>query len=143
MTGLLHVLSPKWRQAINAPRSSERTHAAALLLFGLMGLVFWLALFLGAQWFFARCYEVELVGQLLVRRVLDMVFVTFLSMQTESIQAIPVKTADGKPAQAIGVKVILKGGKSFLAIVSYEQEGAEGTLNGLKTTARFATDSED
>ncbi len=80
MTRLLHVLSPKWRQVRNAPRSSERTHALALLAFALMGAVFWVALFLGARWFFARCYEVELVGQILVRRVLDMVFVTFLSV---------------------------------------------------------------
>ena len=82
---------------------------------------------------------------LMVRRrnVKQTDFVTFLSMQTESVEAVPVKTADGKPAQAIGVKVVLKGGRSFSAVVSYEQEGTEVTLNGLRTTESFATDFED
>ena len=80
MTRLLQVLSPKWLQVRNTPRSSERAHGLALVLFALMGVAFWLVLFFAARWFFGRCYEVELVGQILIRRVLDMVFLTFLTV---------------------------------------------------------------
>lgn len=80
MTTVAHLLSAKWGQLRNAPRSDDRAHAGAVLLFAAMGIAFWLALFFGARWFFDKCYEVELVGQILVRRVLDMVFLTFLTV---------------------------------------------------------------
>lgn len=80
MTGLGHLLSPKLGQFRNMSRSDERAHVGALFLFVGLGVAFWIGLFFGAHWFFARCYEVELVGQILVRKVLDMVFLTFLSV---------------------------------------------------------------
>ena len=80
MIRLLQVMSPKWRQVLNTPRSNERAHGMALVLFAGFGLAFWLTLFWASRWFFMQCLDVQLVGQLLVRRLLDMIFLTFLSV---------------------------------------------------------------
>jgi hypothetical protein len=69
-------------------------------------------------------------------------FVTFLSLETKSVERVPVKKADGKDADAVGVKITLKDGKTFHALVSYEPENTEVQLGELKTTDRFATDYE-
>ncbi|MCZ7645252.1 MAG: hypothetical protein M5U26_08210 [Planctomycetota bacterium] len=81
---------------------------------------------------------------LMVRRkgVTKTDFAAFFSTETESIESAPVAKADGSPADAAGVKVTLKGGKSFHALVSYEPAGTEVVLGTLKTKARFATDFE-
>lgn len=77
---LLQLVGPKWRQVRNAPRSNERAHGLALVLFILFGVAFWLTLFGASRWFFLQCLQVQLVGQILVRRLLDMLFLTFLSV---------------------------------------------------------------
>jgi hypothetical protein len=70
-------------------------------------------------------------------------FVALFSLEAESLERVPVKRADGAEADAVGVRVALKAGKTFQVIVSYEKAGTEVVLGNLKTTARFATDVEN
>jgi hypothetical protein len=67
-------------------------------------------------------------------------YVAFFSRKTKSVERVPVKRADGKPADAVGVKVTLTDGKTFHALVSYEPEGTEVVVGDLRTKERFATD---
>jgi hypothetical protein len=67
-------------------------------------------------------------------------FVAAFSPEVKSVARVPVKTADGKLANAIGVKVELKDGKSFSAIVNFEAAEVDVVLGELKTRERFATD---
>ncbi|MCZ7645319.1 MAG: hypothetical protein M5U26_08545 [Planctomycetota bacterium] len=69
-------------------------------------------------------------------------FVACFSAGLGAFESVPVTKADGSPANALGVKVALKDGKTFHALVNYEAEGTEVVLGELKTTARFATDYE-
>ena len=80
MTAFGRLVLPKWLQVKNTPKSDSRAHGLALGLFFALGLAFWLGLFLLSWWFFSQCLQVQLVGQILVRRLLDMVFLTFLSV---------------------------------------------------------------
>ena len=70
-------------------------------------------------------------------------FVALVSKQSKSIEQVSVKRADGKDADAVGVKITLADGKTFHAIVNYEPEGTEVTLGTLKTRERFATDYDE
>lgn len=67
-------------------------------------------------------------------------YISVFSPDVKSIERLPVTTAAGKPAHAIGVKVITNDGKSFNAIVNFEPPGTEVVLGDLKTKERFATD---
>ena len=67
-------------------------------------------------------------------------FVAFFSLDTKSIERVPVRKAGGAQADAVGVKVTLKDGKTFHALVNYEPKGTEVMLGSLKTKERFATD---
>jgi hypothetical protein len=67
-------------------------------------------------------------------------FIAFFSTDTQSVERVPVRRADGTEADAVGVKVSLKSGKTFCAIVNYEPQGVEVALGALKTRDRFATD---
>lgn len=69
-------------------------------------------------------------------------YLTAFSPDVKSLEQLPVKTSGGKSANAIGVKVTLRDGKSFHAIVNYEPAGKETALGKLKTKERFATDWE-
>ena len=79
---------------------------------------------------------------LMVRRrnVTKTDYVAFFSAQTQSLERLPVKTAAGKAAQAVGLKITLKDGKVFHVIVNYEPAGTEVALGDLKTKERFGTD---
>jgi hypothetical protein len=70
-------------------------------------------------------------------------FAAFFSLETESVERVLLRRPDGAEADAVGVKVALKGGKTFQAIVNYEKDGTEVALGNLKTAARFATDFGD
>ncbi|MDP6117277.1 MAG: hypothetical protein QGF00_07295 [Planctomycetota bacterium] len=69
-------------------------------------------------------------------------FIAVASKQTKSIEQLPVKGAGGKDADAVGVKITLKDGKTFHAIINHESAG-EVRLGNLKTKERFATDYEE
>jgi len=81
---------------------------------------------------------------LIVRRqgVKQTTFVALFSLDAKSVTQVPVKKAGGGAADAVGVKVVLRDGKVFHAVVNYEPQGTEVVLGDLKTTARFATDIE-
>jgi len=82
---------------------------------------------------------------LMARRegVKETTFIALVSKQTKSVEQMPVKRADGKDADAVGVKATLADGRTFHAIVNYEPEGTEVTLDPLKTSDRFTTDYEE
>ena len=70
-------------------------------------------------------------------------FVALFSLGTQSVEQVPVKKQDGVEADAVGIKVLLRNGKAFHVLVSYEPEGTEVELGGLKTTGRFVCDWEE
>ncbi len=84
------------------------------------------------------------VPVLMVRRrnVKQTDFVAFFSVATKSVERVPVKKADGGDAAAVGVKITLKEGKIFHAVVNYEPEGTSVVVGELETRKRFATDYE-
>ena len=67
-------------------------------------------------------------------------YVGLFSADTKAIEKVPVQKADGQPADAVGVKITLKNGTVFHALVNYESEGTQVKLGSLKTKERFATD---
>ncbi len=79
---------------------------------------------------------------LMVRRqnVAQTDFVACFSAASPAIERLPVQTAAGKDAQAVGLKVTPKDGKVFQVLVNFEPEGTEVVLGGLKTKECFATD---
>lgn len=74
------LLRPRWLGLLHAPAAASPGRRAAGGVFVLLGVAFWVGIFFGSLWFFRRCLGVELLGPLLVRRVLDMAFVVFLSV---------------------------------------------------------------
>jgi hypothetical protein len=81
------------------------------------------------------------VPVMMVRRagVKESDYVAVFSQEVKSMERLPVMTAAGKPAHAVGVKVVVNDGQSFLAIVNFEPQGVEVVLGELKTRERFAT----
>jgi hypothetical protein len=82
---------------------------------------------------------------LMVRRrnVTQTDFAAIFSAASSAIERLPVKAADGKEAQAVGLKITPQGGTPFQVIVSYEPEGTEVLLGDLRSKGRFATDYQD
>jgi ABC-2 type transport system permease protein len=73
---LIQVLGPKlrWRPAPGAARSVARW------AFGLVGVLIALGIYGAAVWFLRLCYDVEVIGPLLCRRLLDVVLLVLLSV---------------------------------------------------------------
>lgn len=67
-------------------------------------------------------------------------YVAVFSADAQSIERVPVQGTDGKPSDAVGLKVTLKDGKSFKVIVNSDPGRSEGRLQGLSTREPFATD---
>jgi len=82
---------------------------------------------------------------IMVRRrdVTETDYVAFFSANTKTLRRLPVKTADGRDAKAVGLEITLDGGNTFRAIVNYEPEDMEVVLGELRTKERFATDYTD
>ena len=76
----LRLLEPWWRGLVHGPAAASHRRKVAGAVFALLGVGFWLAIFFATRWFFDHCLDVELVGALLVRKVLDMAFLVFLSV---------------------------------------------------------------
>ena len=66
-------------------------------------------------------------------------FVAFFSDRTRTVRAAAVARPDGTRADAVGVRVELKDGTAFHALVNYEP-GKEARLGRIRTKRRFATD---
>ena len=74
-----HLLWPKWRILLNAPKSSE-VGRGKVLAFLAFGLATWLALLWGAHWFLDQCLGVEPIGELLVTKILDLSLLVIFSI---------------------------------------------------------------
>jgi len=70
-------------------------------------------------------------------------FVVLFSLDAESVERVLAMKLGGGEADVVGVKIVLKGGKTIHAFVNYEKDGTETVLGGLKTTGRFLTDWEE
>lgn len=66
-------------------------------------------------------------------------FVACFAGKPKSVERVPVLTANGQAADALGARVRLADGKVILALVNY-QPGVEVHLESLKTKELFATD---
>jgi hypothetical protein len=83
-------------------------------------------------------------NDLIVRRdgVRTTEYVACLSNDVESMERVPVRKAGGGQAEAVGLKIVLKDGTTFHAVINFEPEGTDVSLGDLKTAGRFATDYE-
>jgi hypothetical protein len=77
------------------------------------------------------------------RDVMQTDYAAVLSDQVQRIERLPVKTADGQDAEAAGVRITLADGRSFHALVNYEDAGRTVTCGPLTTSKRFATDYQE
>ena len=82
------------------------------------------------------------VPVLMVRRkaVKQTDFAAAFGKNVRSVQTVGVTTADGQPADAVGVRLVLKDGTVVHAIVNYGPQDADVALGKLRTTARFISD---
>lgn len=67
-------------------------------------------------------------------------FVACFSAATPALERVPIKTAAGREAQAVGVKVSPADGAPFHVLANFEPEGSEIVLSDLRTKDRLATD---
>ncbi|MBM4042063.1 MAG: hypothetical protein FJ290_26505 [Planctomycetes bacterium] len=92
----------------------------------------------------ASSIETQKAGKaaLMVRRrnVTQTDFVACFSAASPTIERLPVETAAGQEARAVGLKITLKGGQPFQVLVNFEPEGMEVVLGALRTKERFASD---
>lgn len=72
------LLWPKWRMLWNVPRSAGVGPGKAAL-FVLLGVAVWVGIYAGSEWFLGRCLAVDLVGELLVEKILDLALLTMMS----------------------------------------------------------------
>lgn len=82
---------------------------------------------------------------LMVRRrnVAQTDFAACFSAASPVLERLPVKTAAGKDAQAVGLKITPKDGRAFQVLVNCEPEGTEVLLGNIRTQARFASDYQE
>ncbi|MEO1269762.1 MAG: hypothetical protein AAFX99_16875 [Myxococcota bacterium] len=73
------LLVPKWLTLRNAP-SSDRREKGKVVLFALFGLMIWVVIYLGSDWFLGRCLAVEPIGELLVEKLLDLTLLVVFSV---------------------------------------------------------------
>ena len=76
MTDLVHLLRPRW---LRARRRSSRERIVQIG-FALIGIFLAAGLFAVSHWFLSICYQVELIGPLLVRRLLDVTLLALLGV---------------------------------------------------------------
>jgi ABC-2 type transport system permease protein len=74
------AMGPKIQIVRNLPRSEEGASRLRVLTFATLGVGFWLLIFFGTRFFVAQCLGVELLGELIARRLLDFVFVMFFAV---------------------------------------------------------------
>ena len=75
----VHLLSPKIRILLNAPKAEE-TSPSKIAGFLLLGVAVWVGLYFGAEWFLAKCLAVEPIGELLVDKLIDMALLVIFSI---------------------------------------------------------------
>ncbi|MCB9523434.1 MAG: hypothetical protein H6702_08625 [Myxococcales bacterium] len=74
------LLWPRWRGALNAPRSKAGGRRGRLLVIGLLAATFMGLSFVGTRWLFTLFLQAEFLAELLIQRVLDMVLLVFTGL---------------------------------------------------------------
>lgn len=77
---LAWLLWPRWRSLQNAARSRDHQSRLRWLVLAAFGLAFMVGGFAGARWLFERFLELEVLAELLIRRVLDIVLLFFIGL---------------------------------------------------------------
>lgn len=80
MGSLLHLMRPKWLALGRPSRGTTGQSPAAILFFVLLGALFWYGIYQGSTWLCVKCLKIEDIGELLLRKVLSMAFLTFFSI---------------------------------------------------------------
>ena len=75
-----HLLGPKLRGFTRLGKSTRKRSLLKVLIFGGLGLLFAFAIYMGSAWFLRRCLGVELVGALIPRKLMSMVFLILISI---------------------------------------------------------------
>jgi ABC-2 type transport system permease protein len=80
LTEIWVLLVPKLRGLTRMFRSGEERHPLRLLVFGALGLAFAYGIYAGSAWFLRHVMEVELIGQLIPRKLMSLVMLILLSI---------------------------------------------------------------
>lgn len=77
---VIHLLSPRWIALRRPGHDSGGRSPLALLFFATLGIGFWLAIYWGSGWLCQMFLKVPDIGDVLLRKLLSMVFLTFFSI---------------------------------------------------------------
>ena len=80
MSSFVHLLRPKWTSLRRPRKGTTGLSSYKILFFGLIGVVFWTAIYFGSFWLCERCLAIEDIGELLLQKLLSMAFLTFFSI---------------------------------------------------------------
>lgn len=77
---LIHLLSPRWIALRRPSEGSVGRSPLALVFFVTLGILFWWGIYWGSSYLCEMFLKVEDIGDILLRKILSMVFLTFLSI---------------------------------------------------------------
>ncbi len=77
---VLHLLSPRWIALRRPSKDSVRRSPLALAFFGSLGVGFWWLIYWGSHWLCEIFLKVPDIGDVLLRKILSMIFLTFFSI---------------------------------------------------------------
>lgn len=77
---LIHLLSPRWIALRRPSEGSVGRSPLALVFFLTLGILFWWGIYWGSSYLCDMFLKVEDIGDILLRKILSMVFLTFLSI---------------------------------------------------------------
>lgn len=81
MPMVFKLLWPKARTMFRPGKSSAGEQSwFAILFFVSLGLLFWMGIYRGSTWLCLKCLALEDIGELLLRKILSMAFLTFFSI---------------------------------------------------------------
>src|SRR5690606_12622271 len=78
------LLYAKWRTIRNLPKSQQEGGRLRLIVLILMGAIVWGMIYGASHWFFLKTIALEPFGEILVRKLLSMVFILIFAVLTFS-----------------------------------------------------------
>jgi ABC-2 type transport system permease protein len=74
------LLSPRLQSLRNRWRRGSRADRALSVVFGLLGLAFWVGLVVGTEWLVGTFYAVEVFGPILTKKLLELLLLSLFAM---------------------------------------------------------------
>ena len=74
------LLAPRLRSQLNRLKRASRAERLAFGAFGLMGIAFWVALFVGMAWLVSTFQEVEIFGPIITRKLLELMLLSLFGL---------------------------------------------------------------